>query len=107
MNKYLTPGMARVLREMVEATESGDEELVYSLHGGWWIGLRRTNGKVALGLLSLCLINEAQDSVPDFQRYTINEDGRKILESDTYVPRILRTKQGRVAYTMFKAGRRG
>lgn len=91
---------------MVEATESGDEELVYSLNGGWWIGLRRTTGRVAMDLLSLCLINEAQDSQPDFQRYTINEDGRKILESDTYVPRILRTKKGRMAYTVFKVGRR-
>jgi hypothetical protein len=87
MNPYLTRGMFRALTEM----ERDDEELVWEKGGGWWIGDRRTNGKVGIRLLLLCLVSASQDShTGKFERYDINEEGRRIIREDDYVPLIRR-----------------
>lgn len=110
MNKLLTPSMARVLREMAEGEgEDGerDVDLIYERGAGWWVGNRRTSGRVALGLLRLCLVHEDQNAGPGsaVERYFISEDGRQILKSDTFMPRILRTEEGRRAVTLWSVGR--
>lgn len=81
-NKWLTRGMERVLREMLVH----HEELVYEPGAGWWIGERQTSGAVAFRLLRLVLVRECMDSHESFQRFEINEDGRKILKGPGYAP---------------------
>ncbi len=89
-NRYLTAGMERVLREMRDQ----DEELVYEPKAGWWVGLRRTGGKVALQLLRLCLLHGENFEGGVFERYSLNEEALKILADDFYIPLIIRHGMG-------------
>lgn len=82
--------MERVLREMRDQ----DEELVYEPKAGWWVGLRRTSGKVALQLLRLCLLRKEDYQGGVFERYSLNEEALKILEDDSYIPLIVRNDLG-------------
>ncbi len=85
-NPYLTEGMAQVLRMIDEST---DKELAESVPGGWWVGDQEVDGRVCTALLRLCLVQQEADSSETFRRYTINEDGRGVMESASYVPRIV------------------
>ncbi len=75
--------------------EYGD--LVYEKGSGWWLGAKRTNGKLALNLIRLCLVSK-QDYSDD--RYCINQSGLRALEgkkpyrqsNGTYVDQYLPMK---------------
>ena len=86
MNPYLTPAMHRALSEI----KSGDKDIVCSRPGGWWIDERQIHGSTALKLLRLCLISPDAFNSEDFEHFHINEDGIKALESEDYVPAIIR-----------------
>jgi hypothetical protein len=87
VNKFLTKGCERVLRESLAG-----EDLVRESGAGWWIGDRKTSGPVAMRLLRLCLISPDAFNGIDVEHYHVNEDGKKCLESDEYIPTILRIK---------------
>lgn len=83
---YLTIGMERVLREMRDQ----DEELVYEPGGGgWWVGLKKTSGQVGNALLRLCLIHREEYEGGRLERYSLNEDAKRVLEDSDYVPLIV------------------
>ena len=87
-NKHLTPAMHRVLRAL---DDDVDCDLVREGREVWY-GHSRTNGTVLNALLRLCLVS-ADDwghEESGYQRYTINEDGRGVVQDPNYVPRILR-----------------
>jgi hypothetical protein len=85
-NQYLTEGMAQVLRII---DESDEKELAQSIPGGWWVGDQEVDGRVCMALLRFCLLHQEHDSSETFIRYTINEDGRGVMNDPTYVPKIV------------------
>ncbi len=88
--------MEKVLRLMRDE----DEDLV--TEGlECWVGLTRTSRTVVHSLLGLCLIKQDEYTVSSFRRYVLSEDGTKILADPVYIPRILRTKEGRLGATMW------
>lgn len=87
MNKYLTPAMDRVLRQLVEDGHDGD---IVGERGQWWCGYIRTSWRTVLKLLRLCLIKTGGENHSEgFERYVINEEGKAILKDDRYIPRIV------------------
>ncbi len=90
-NKYLTAAMERVLQGMRK--EGYDGELVVE-GGEVWYGLKRTNVATVNNLLRLCLIrDESGDGAMSdntFRRYSLNEEGRAILNRPGYEPMIVR-----------------
>lgn len=73
-----------------EKEPDGDPTLVYEKGGGWWYGLERTNGPTAKKLLTLCLLRASSNNRPgEFELYEPNEESRKIIEQDDYVPLIV------------------
>ena len=91
MNPFLTPAMVRVLSWM-RATEV-EGELVTEA-GEAWYGTNRTSIATVNKLLRLCLIHDdgGDGAMGDekFRRYSVNEEGRKILRDHRYVPLIIR-----------------
>lgn len=57
-----------------------DLDLVYSKGGGWWIGNDETNGKLAKFLIQNILVSSDSGFASDFERYVINESGKRALE---------------------------
>ena len=86
----LTVGALQVLREMRDQ----DEELVFEVGAGWWVGLRRTSGRVAFELMRYALIRQTDFGGGRLERHVINEEGRMILDDPTYVPLSLRQPGG-------------
>lgn len=88
MNNYLTPAMHRVLTRM------RDEELELDHVPGevfWYLDSDRVHPGTAKRLLELCLISGSfKEERGAVNRFTLNEDGRGVLESDVYVPRIVK-----------------
>lgn len=88
-NPYLTPAMEKVLRWMVV---DSDGELVVEGREAWY-GLHRTSPSVVNNLLRLCLIrDEGGDgfaSESRMRRYSVNEEGRKIVSDPEYRPQVL------------------
>lgn len=84
---YLTAGSERVLTMI---RDSEDEELVYSAPGGWWVGNEEVDGRCCLRLLRLILIHREDYGSANFERYTINEEGQRILADPKYVPAVMR-----------------
>ena len=70
----LTPRQRTVLTELQRGAD-----LVYEADGGWWIGRKLTNGKLGRKLVELALVS--RDRIPGdaYERYTINERGRRAL----------------------------
>ena len=93
VNKYLTPAMERVLRQMRDE----DEELVKADGDPfWYCGLTRVHGLTARSLHQLVLVSgEMGDRRGMLDRFHINEDGRGVLDSADYVPRIVRAVAAR------------
>lgn len=91
-NRYLTPAMERVLRQM----RGEDEELVKEEGDAfWWCGLKRVHPSTVNALHRLVLISgECGSGRAALDRFHINEDGRACLESADYVPRIIRGDSG-------------
>lgn len=89
-NPYLTPAMERVLRWMI--AEGPEGELVEEGREVWY-DLERTNVATVRRLLRLCLISdEGKDGCfthGSYRRYSINEEGRKIVEDPAYKPKVL------------------
>jgi hypothetical protein len=54
-------------------------DLAYSPGGGWWIGHEQTNGRLANSLIRAVLVN-CYGLGTSFERYEINESGRRALE---------------------------
>ena len=84
----ITPRMVAVLHQMATAeavvdpdpAEPDPTELVYERGAGWWLGLDRIAPGLARALLQAVALRKAQDSrVGVFERYTINETGRRVL----------------------------
>lgn len=92
-NHHLTPAMERTLRRMRDE----DEELVKATGDAFsWVGLTRVHPGTVMALLQLCLISgELSDRPGACDRFHINEDGRGVLDSADYVPRIVRALQER------------
>lgn len=80
----LTIRQREVLAFLRDDKEYGD--LVYESGAGWWLGDQRTNGKLAFGLIRLCLISRDDDS-DSFQRWGINESGRRALDGKPAYPK--------------------
>lgn len=87
INKYLTTDMHRVLVKMRAVEE--DDELTHATPGGWWIGDERIDGRTCYRLLRLCLIHRSQDSRDDYERFTLNEEGQRVLDDPAYEPMII------------------
>ena len=71
----LSIAQRKVLLKMKEG-----EELINEKGAGWWIGLRRTNGRLVYNLLRMCAISQDTFSKDNYQIFNINETGRKLLE---------------------------
>lgn len=69
--------------------EDTNGELVYEQGAGWWVGLRQIRQNTAFKLLHLCLIHRESTYRSDFEVYTLNEEGRKIIDDTNYKPLIL------------------
>ena len=54
-----------------------------------WIGLEKTSRQIVYQLLRLCVIGDVSDG--GTERYTLNEEGRKVVNDPTYVPIICKT----------------
>lgn len=79
MSFKLTRQQRKALEFLRDDKEYGD--LVYEPRFGWWLGDKRTNGKLALGLIRLCLITKEQMSNADkYERWEINQSGTRALE---------------------------
>lgn len=75
LNLPLTPKQARILRRMRDE----DEELVFE-RGVGYVGLERVGRRLVFGLLCRAVVSMAKDSrIGKFERYHINETGRKAL----------------------------
>lgn len=62
--------------------DNNESDMVYDKGAGWWIGNERTNGKLALGLIRLCLVVQSQgNNMGEFSRWGINESGRRALRN--------------------------
>ena len=85
-NRFLTPGAERVLR-LMEKEEDG--ELVWSIPGGWWVGAEQVDGRCGMRLLRLVLIHDEDCGGNEMHHFTINEEGRKVLDDPDYVPIIM------------------
>jgi len=67
-------------REVLQALADDDNlDLVFAKGGGWWLGNERTNGKLALSLIRLVLVNDISDTGDDLWRFTINDSGKRAL----------------------------
>jgi hypothetical protein len=87
MNKYLTPGLASLLKAI---RNSDEQELVYEPRGGWWVGNNRVDARPCWRAIRLCLLRD--DTIPEsneFKRYCLNSEGMEILDNDEYVPLII------------------
>lgn len=74
----LTDRQRKALEFLRDDEEYGD--MVYEPGAGWWLGICKTNGKLALNLIRLCLISREQYSYSNrYERWTINEAGRRVL----------------------------
>ena len=76
----LTKRQRYVLEQMMTG-----EELVRAVPGGWWLDTEQIGGAVGWKLLRYCLIS-ATSMPDDMERYSINEEGRKVLADPAYVP---------------------
>ena len=74
----LTRGQRRALRIM----NREDEPLTYEKGAGWWLGNDKSNGKLGLGLLRLCLISPDSFGDDQYQNYWINSSGLRALNGD-------------------------
>lgn len=77
----LTTGQRKALLFLRDDDEYGD--MVYEKGIGWWFGTRKTSGRLALGLIQLCLVSADQyTSLNDgYQRWEINECGIRALDN--------------------------
>lgn len=81
--------MERVLRRLVADGLEGD---VVGENGQWWCGNERASWSTVRKLLTLCLIGEdGENHAEGFERYVLNEEGRRILADPTYVPMIVKS----------------
>lgn len=75
----LTDRQRWALEFLRDDEEYGD--LVYEPRAGWWLGADRTNGKLAFGLIRLCLITKEPGTSDNIcERWGINESGRRALD---------------------------
>lgn len=88
-NPLLSPGMARLLRWMVEDDPDGD---IVGEKGTWYCGYHGTTWSTVKKLLVYCLITPDGEERPDkgFERYVLNSEGRAILEDPEYIPLIMK-----------------
>ena len=78
----LTKRQREVLEIMDKLVDDEAGELVYE-RGRGYIGLEPVAGRTVFALLRLCAIGlEDGSEVGRFERYTINETGRKLLAGD-------------------------
>lgn len=89
--RHVPNGVVNLLRRIQAVSEEdGGQELVYERGAGWWVGLDRTSGRAPRQAIQLVLLHlEGDGRVGDFERWTLNEDGRRVLEDPTYRPPIL------------------
>ncbi len=79
MSLKLTSQQQKALKFLRDDKEYGD--LVYEQGAGWWLGTNKTNGKLAMNLIRLCLVTKVDaSSVTKYERWEINDSGRRILE---------------------------
>ncbi len=75
----LTNGQRKALEFLRDDEEYGD--MVYEPGNGWWLGIHRTGGKLALSLIRLCLVTKEQwNNSSKCERWEINESGRRALD---------------------------
>lgn len=74
----LTKEQRAALEFLRDDEEYGD--LVYEPGRGWWLGTRQTNGRLAFGLMRLCLISRESVDSESYQRWVINESGHRALD---------------------------
>jgi hypothetical protein len=93
MNSHLTPAMHKFLSAI---RDSPDE---YAVQDGLmvYVDLTRFHAGTVNKCLRLCLVSEDQYSDEATRIWILNEDGRGVLESDSYVPGIVRAMSERVA----------
>ena len=94
----VSDGCLRVLRKMRTAekhlncstgeVEAGDDELIQSVPGGWWLGSEQISGRIGMALLRDCLISQEDGSREGYWIYTLNSDGRRIADDHTIEPPI-------------------
>jgi len=74
----LTKQQRKALEFLRDDEEYGD--MVYEPGNGWWLGICKTNGKLAFSLIRLCLVTRGQYSNNDqYERWEINESGIRAL----------------------------
>lgn len=82
----LTSGQRKALEFLRDDEEYGD--MVYESKNGWWLGTHRTNGKLSLSLIRLCLVTIDEmssnttgvGSKSKYERWEINETGLRVLD---------------------------
>lgn len=82
----ITPEMRTALAIMAE---DPDADMVYEKGAGWWVGCERLAGITAHNLLRLCLVSDSGSTPGVFERYDINEEGRRALTDPNYEPFIV------------------
>lgn len=85
-NQYLTEGMEEMLRQIQDSEE---HEIIQATPGGWWIDSEEVDSRIAFALLRLCLLRQEPTNDPSFIRYTVNQEGRNVLNDPEYVPQIV------------------
>lgn len=84
ISRHLTPAAERALRWMKHAGAEGE---IVKEAGQVWYGLHRTSVAVLYHLLRLCLIREETEIGDErLKRWTLNEDGRRLVEDPDYEP---------------------
>ncbi len=89
-NPWLTPGMHQILLQLQEDPTT-DGELVREPGAGWWLGCNKVGAAPCDQLIRLCLLSRKRRG-GTLEVYTLNQEGRKILQDSTYTPKIARKR---------------
>ena len=91
-----TPGVQRCLEEMLaaETREDWEDAEIVCSHGQCWLGSRRTSVATVNRMLRLCLVS-AEGLGTEYERYTLNEDGRALAKDPRHEPQITRVLRNR------------
>jgi hypothetical protein len=88
INQYLTPSAYR----MLEAMRDGKDNYAISEGSQVWVDTNRFTRGTLDHLLRLCLVRRDSFSNEVTETWTVNEEGRRIIDDIFYVPMILRVR---------------
>lgn len=90
------PSVIRAVKEMADAETRENYEDAEIVGSGieFWLGARRIHAGTVKRMLIACLVS-SEGIGTNYERHTLNEDGRCLASDPNYIPRIYRIdKQG-------------